>query len=230
LIDIICPVLSRPQNAQPLVASIHKATTVPFTITFMVSPDDTQQLKACEATDADIYIVEWQPGPGDASRKWNLGYTITENPFVLLAADDLEFEPGWDLAVLKQAERTGAGVIGTNDQANPLVMKGKHSTHPVVRRTYIDSVGGTWHDGPGIVYCEAYSHQWIETELVNAAMQRNEWAFAMTSIVRHMHPIFPHRGRPRTPMDDTYRIAMADGHADGALYKERQSRALGTTC
>jgi hypothetical protein len=33
------------------------------------------------------------------------------------------------------------------------------------------------------------------------------------------------QGGVRTPMDDTYRKALADGSADGILYKERQSRA-----
>lgn len=225
MIDVIVPVLNRPQNAQPLVDSIQKATTVPFTITFMCSPGDLEEQAACIHTTANVRTVDWEPGPGDASRKWNLGYTMGHHPFVLIAADDLEFEPGWDVAVLKQADRSGAGVIGTNDQANPLVIRGKHSTHPVVRRTYIDTVGGTWHDGPGTVFHLGYSHQFVETELVNAAMQRKEWAFAMTSIVRHMHPIYPHRGRNKTPMDDTYKIAMADGRADALLYKEREKAA-----
>ena len=39
MIDIICPVLSRPQNAQPLVASIHKATTVPAVRLFDLLPE-----------------------------------------------------------------------------------------------------------------------------------------------------------------------------------------------
>lgn len=226
MLDVVVPVLSRPQNAQPLVDSIHKATTVPITITFMCSPGDLEEQEACIRTTANVHTVDWEPGPGDASRKWNLGYTMGSHPFVLLAADDLEFEPGWDVAVLKQADRSGAGVIGTNDQANPLVIRGKHSTHPVVRRTYIDTAGGTWHDGPGIVFHEGYSHQWVETELVQAAMGREQWAFAMTSIVRHMHPMYPHRGRNRTPMDETYKKALADGKGDMLLFREREKRAL----
>ena len=228
MIDIVVPVLARPQNAQQLVDSIRKATVVPYTIRFMCSPGDLEEQAACIKTTANVHTVDWEPGPRDASRKWNLGYLMGSNPFVLIGADDLEFESGWDRAVLKQAERSGAGVIGTNDQANPLVMKGKHSTHPLVRREYIETVGGTWHDGPGTIFHLGYSHQWVETELVNAAMQRGEWAFAMTSIVRHMHPIYKHKGRLRTAMDDTYKIALADGSADAALYRERERLALVT--
>jgi hypothetical protein len=225
MIDVIVPVLSRPGNAQPLIDSIRANTTVEHTITFMCSPGDETEIDACISTDANVYVVEWQPGPADASKKWNLGYRITSNPYVLLAADDLEFEAGWDVEAIKVAERTGAGVIGTQDQSNPLVIRGRHSTHPIVSRDYIDTVGGTWHDGPGSVYHEGYSHQWVETELIAAAMQRHQWAFSHQSVVRHMHPMFPHRGRPRTPMDDTYRIALADGSADSRLFKERQALA-----
>lgn len=224
MLDIVCPVLNRPQNAQSLVDSIYAATTVSFTITFMCSPGDLEEQAACIMTKAGVHTVDWEQGSGDYARKINLGYTMGTNPFVLLAADDLEFEPGWDLAVLKQAERSGAGVIGTNDQANPLVMRGKHSTHPVVRRTYIDTVGGTFFDGPGTVYHEGYDHQLVDNELYEAAVGRKEWAFAATSIVRHMHPIYPHRGRARTPMDDTYRRAMSEGQADIRLFKSRLER------
>ena len=217
MIDIICPVLSRPGNAQPLIDSIRANTTVEHTITFMVSPDDHAELKACEQTDADIYIVEWQPGPADASKKWNLGYRITSNPYVFTAADDLEFEFGWDTEILRVAENTGAGMVGSNDDANPLVKRGRHSTHSLFSRAYIDTVGGTFFDGPGIVYCEKYQHQWIDTEAVKAAMDRRQWAFAMMSVVRHHHPFY-YRA---TPMDDTYRKALGDASEDQRLYKQR---------
>ena len=221
MLDVVVPVLSRPQNAQPLVDSIQKATKVPHTITFMCSPGDLEEQAACIRTSANVHTVDWEPGPGDYAKKINAGYKQRRFPFVLLAADDLEFEPGWDLAVLKQADRSGAGVIGTNDQANPLVMKGKHSTHPVVRRTYIDATGGTFFDGPNVVYHEGYDHQAVDNELYEAAVGRGEWAFAMTSIVRHLHPIYPHRGRGRTPMDDTYRRGMSRGKEDIQLFKAR---------
>ncbi len=140
---------------------------------------------------------------------------------MLLAADDLDFEPGWDLNALALAERTHAGVVGTNDDANPLVKRGKHATHPLVSRDYIDTVGGTWHDGPGVVYHEGYGHQYVDTELCMAAMQRGEWAFCHTSVVRHLHPFYPHRGIGRTPMDDTYKKALGDASADNAIYRSR---------
>jgi len=228
MIDIIVPVLSRPQNAQPLVDSIKANTTVEYDLHFVCSPDDDEQIDACiKATGwtLDILAVDWQPGPGDAAKKWNYGYKITDfgpdnpktYPYVFMAADDITFTPGWDVEVLKVAERTGAGMVGTNDQANPLVMRGRHSTHSLFSRAYINSVGGTFFDGPGVVYCESYDHQYIDLEAVKAAMDRGQWAFAMNSVVAHHHPIYDRT----VAYDDTYRKALGDASADKRLYTER---------
>ncbi len=228
MIDIIIPVLNRPQNAEKVVDSILLHSTELPCITFVCSPGDSEEIAAVSLTEQDYIITDWAAGPGDGAKKWNLGYRHTMAPFVFLAADDLEFERGWDERVLEIAQKTNAGVIGTNDDANPLVKRGLHSTHSLVSRRYIDEVGGTWHDGPGVVYHEGYAHQWVDTELVAAAKQRGEWAFAHRSVVRHLHPLYPKRGSARTPMDDTYRKAMGDAHEDAALFRARQKSAIVT--
>ena len=218
MLDIICPALGRPANAQPFVDSLVASTTVPFTLTFMCSPGDDAEIEACRATEADLVcIVPWPSGPADASKKWNLGYTFGNYPHVFTAADDVTFTPGWDVEILKVAERTGAGMVGSNDDANPLVKRGRHSTHSLFSRAYIDSVGGTFFDGPGIVYADCYDHQWIDSEAVRAAMDRGQWAFAMNSVVAHHHPIYDRT----VAYDDTYRKALGDASADMRLFKER---------
>jgi len=221
MIDILIPVLNRPQNAQPVVDSIRANTTVDHTITFICSYGDDDQVDACWNTNArPLAMATWPPGPGDAAKKWNLGFRVTEGEFVFTAADDVTFTPGWDTAILAEAERTGAGMVGSQDDANPLVKKGKHSTHSLFRRSYIDEVGGTFFDGPGIVYHEGYDHQWIDTEAVKAAMDRGEWAFARKSVVRHHHPFYD----KTVGMDDTYAKALGDASHDSRLFKERVGR------
>lgn len=222
MIDIVVPVLARPQNAEKVARSISEATVHDHTIMFICSPGDDDEIAAVQATGFDYIIVPWQPGPGDGAMKWNCGYRWGEHPHVFLAADDLEFEYGWDEHALALAAKTNAGVIGTNDDANPLVKRGLHSTHSLVSRRYIDEIGGTWHDGPGIVYCEEYKHQWVDTELCAAAKQRAEWAFSRRSVVRHLHPIY----NRQTKMDDTYRRALEGAKGDQALFRERQKRAI----
>jgi hypothetical protein len=224
VIDIVIPVLARPQNAEKVVNSIVGATSVEFTLTFVCSKGDEAEIDAVEATGEEFSIVPWPAGPGDGAMKWNSGYRYGSHPYVFLGADDLEFEPGWDEQALIVAERSNAGVIGTNDDANPLVKRGLHSTHSLVSRRYIDEVGGTFHDGPRIVYHEGYHHQWVDTELVAAAKQRGEWAFAHRSVVRHLHPYF----NKATRMDSTYAKALGDAAHDSALFRARQKSAIVT--
>jgi glycosyltransferase involved in cell wall biosynthesis len=225
MISIVIPVLNRPHRAAEVASSIFANSEVEVEVFFVCSPGDDAEIEACRATGEDVIVVPWPCGPGDFAKKHNLAYKHTTAPYVFLGADDLEFELGWDTRALDLAERTGAGVIGTQDDANPLVKRGRHSTHSIVSRRYIDEVGGTWHDGPGIIYHEGYSHQWVDTELCQAAMARNKWAFAHTAVVRHLHPMYPAKGQQRTPMDDTYKKALEDGRPDGELFKQRQAAA-----
>ena len=217
MIDVVVPVLNRSQNVQPLVDSIHANTTVEHYVVFVCSPNDDDEIAAVRASGCDYMIVSWEPGPADSAKKWNRGFTYTEAPYVLLGADDLEFTPGWDVEALKVADRTGAGVIGTQDTMNPLVKHGRHSTHSLVRRSYIDSRGGTFDEIPGVVYCELYDHQAVDNELVQVARDRGEWAFANNSVVIHHHPIYD----KQTKMDSTYEKALAEGSADIRLFKQR---------
>lgn len=224
-ITVQIPVLGRPHNAAPLIERLMSVSECKVVPIFICSRGDTEQIEACNATEAEVLIVSWEPGPGDFARKHNMCFGAFDYaPYVFLGADDLEFTRGWDLHVLAVARKSGAGVIGTQDDANPLVKRGKHSTHSLVSRSYIEQVGGTWHDGPGSVYHEGYDHQYVDTELCMAAMEREEWAFARRSLVRHHHPLYRSIERGKTPMDATYEKAMRGGKEDGVLFRERQAR------
>jgi GT2 family glycosyltransferase len=224
-IAIVIPVLARPHRAPLVCSSIFENTQAEVEVYFVCTPGDEEEISACINTGEEVIVVPWIAGDGDFARKHNLAFGVTTAPYVLLGADDLEFEPGWDERALRVADRSGAGVIGTNDDANPLVKRGRHATHPLVSRAYIEEQGGTWHDGPGVVYCEQYAHQYVDTELCAVAMERGEWAFARDSVVRHLHPFYPKRGHKATPMDPTYTKALGDAHADKEIFVRRQTEA-----
>jgi glycosyltransferase involved in cell wall biosynthesis len=214
-ITILVPVLNRPQNAMSLVESIRAHTLVPHQILFLCSPGDNEQALACVETGADADIVGFENGPGDWAKKINHGFNISYSEFCLLGADDLRFHPGWDTEALRIADETGAGVIGTNDLGNATVMRGMHSTHPLVRRAYVDEQGTI--DEPGKCLHEGYAHQWVDNELIVTAQMRKQWAFAALSHVEHMHPYWK-KGK----MDATYEKALSTSKEDNALFRSRQ--------
>lgn len=224
-IAVVVPVLSRPQNAQPLVDSLLASNAAHWSkLTWVVSPGDTAELEAIRATGCGrIVTADWQPGPGDFARKTNLAYALSAEPFVFCGADDLRFHKGWDTALLETAAATQAGVIGSNDLGNPQVIAGRHATHPLVRRSYINACGGAW-GWPGLVYHEGYDHQWVDSELCELAKWRGCYAHAHGAVVEHRHVLWG-----KAEMDSTYRKAMAHGREDGRMFASRQALWMAET-
>jgi hypothetical protein len=221
-VTIVCliPVLGRPQNAKKVASSLRLASPK-VRLVFICSPNDREQIAACRETAADVLIADWEPERGDFAKKIALGYRSTKEPWIFQGADDVAFEKGWDEAALECAEETGALVIGTWDGGNPLVMRGRHSTHTLIARSYCDDPGASF-DGPGTVFSEAYAHQSVDVELIELAKRRGVWSFCPDAKVIHKHPFWP--GGP--PVDATYEKGLADGRADARLFAQRHRQWL----
>lgn len=219
MIDVLIPMLGRAHRVQPLVENIIDKTYNPVRITFLVSGHDTEVLDVLagelftSAYRGVEMVVLDEFGPGDYARKINEGYRRTYGEWLLLGASDLLFHERWDVEALEHP----SGVIGTNDLANPSVKQGRHSTHPLVSRHYIDLVGGTFDQGPGVIYFEGYDHQAVDNELVTAAQARGEWTFARRSHVQHLHPFYD----KTIALDETYKRGLAKGKEDRKLYMAR---------
>lgn len=212
---VVVPVLGRPHRAQPLVDSLRSTSDVP--LVFVCSPDDKEQQKACRRTGERVIIATWVADRGDFAKKTNLAFRETTEPWVFCGADDLLFHQGWLKAAIAEGERTGAGVVGTQDNGNPMVRRGRHATHSLVRRSYAESPGGTF-DGTGEIYSEEYDHQFVDNELVDTARQRRMWAFAADSVVEHLHPHWN-----KGVEDATYEKALRDTAGDRMLYARRMT-------
>jgi len=213
-IDILVPVLARPHNAQPLVDAA-AVTESEYRVIFICSPRDRKQIAACKQTGADTLIVDWHPGVGDFAKKINYAFAHSDSEWCFQGADDIRFHPGWDHQALMLARKQHRRVIGTNDMHNPSVKRQLASTHTLFARSYIDEHGGT-EDGTGVVFCELYDHQFVDTEFVEVARRRREWAFARHAHVEHLHP---HWGLGE--MDATYQKALRASGADYQLFKQR---------
>ena len=205
---VIVPVLGRPQNAEPFMASL-KASTDRATVYAIVGPDKDAGKTALAWKKAGAQIRVCQGN--SFAEKINHGYRITTEPWLLLAGDDVRFHLGW----LEAAQAVGADVTGTNDLGNPRVLAGHHSCHPLIRRSYIGTVGASW-DGPGIVAHEGYGHWFVDDEIVTAAKQRGVWGMALDSIVEHLHPLWG-----KGVMDEIYELGTSKAEADRAHFEER---------
>jgi hypothetical protein len=210
---VLAPVLDRPHRARPLAESVGGA----LRLVFLCSPGDEEEIAACRScTSAETVVVPFEREPGDYARKINYGLTITDEPWIFQGADDLTFHEGWLEAALRTAERMNGppGVIGTQDLGNRLVKFGKHSTHSLVSRAYVEEHGTV--DGDGLMH-EGYVHNFVDTEMVETAMYRRAWAFSKLAVVEHLHPHW-HKGE----MDGTYEMGLAEFRADQLRFFERR--------
>lgn len=218
---MLVPVLARPLRALAVARSLR--STCDARLIFLVSPGDDDEYAACEEAeeeveDVQLVVVPWNPGRADFAAKTNHGYRLTDEDWIFCGADDLEFHMGWLEEAIRVGERHNAGVVGTQDTANPSVKRGIHSTHPLVRRSYIEEHGGTF-DGTGEIYSHAYDHQFVDNDLCEVAKARGQWAFAKRSVVKHLHP---HWGTALS--DATYEKAVRATSEDRSLFVQRMRR------
>jgi hypothetical protein len=162
---------------------------------FLASPGDWDEIHELHAVGANYVIVPFEQADGDYARKINWGAQLCmlmpDCEWVFTGADDLLFHEDWFEQAMKVA-RPHHGVIGTQDRGQPRVIAGTHSTHSLIRRSYI--AWGTV-DEPNKIYHEGYPHEFVDDELVATAKRRGAWVFSPDSIVEHMHP---HWGKGKT--------------------------------
>jgi hypothetical protein len=209
------PVLGRPANAETVTASLRETSVA--RLLFLATRGDREQVRACDQAARRWEHVEVHTFPpaarGDYARKINAGVRLTGEPWLLMAADDLRFRAGWQEAALDAAERTGCRVIGTDDRCNPRVMRGRHSTHSLVARSYIEEHGTA--DEPGKMLHEGYEHNFVDDELVQTAVIRREFVRS-GAVIEHLHP-----NCGGADDDDTYRLGLSGFHRDRQMFRQR---------
>lgn len=213
---VIVPVLNRPERVVPVVKSLaHSLVEAEATIYFVVCEDDHDEIAALYDARVPHFIVRGPRRSGDYARKINHAIPLTDEPWLFLGADDLRFREGWLDACLEFADRFHKQVVGTNDLGNREVVAGRHSTHTLVARRYIEEQGTI--DGQGLCLHEGYDHQWCDNEFIETAKHRAEFVSCRTAVVEHLHP---HWGKGSD--DETYRLALAEGERDRRLFRARR--------
>ena len=209
MVDVVIPVLHRPQNVEPLMRTL-KASTGLARAWFVVEPGDLLERAEVEKHGGNVIVH-----PGTFAEKVNAALPHLSAPWVFICGDDVLFHAGWLDHAQHMAMVHDAKVVGTNDMANPNTMAGKTSGHLLIRRDYIDEVGASW-DGPGVVCHEGYRHNFVDNEIVLAAKQRRVWAMSLPAVVQHRHPI-----TGEVEYDDVYEIGVASYDADKVLFRRR---------
>lgn len=215
-IDVIVPVLHRPQNVEPLMQSL-RASTGLATAWFVCEEGDDEEIAEVLRCGGKVLV---SPEAHTFAEKVNVAYAMTSAPWLLLVGDDVRFRPGWFDQVADVHRRYGAQVIGTNDLINPRVVRGEHATHPAITRSYIDELGASW-DGPGVVCHEGYRHMFVDDEIVTVAKQRGTFTAALGAQVEHLHPL-----NGITPMDAIYELGESSFEEDKKLFEQRAQRSL----
>ncbi len=215
---VLVPVLARPHNIWPLVRSFEDSMVgenVEASMLFLVNPEDTGELRELRERKLWHEVVPWANGPKDYARKMNWGVRITSSDWILLGADDIVFHRGWFRAAVSAHIATGCLVIGTNDTVNPLVKAGKHATHPLVHRDYVQR--GTI-DNPDELLHSGYAHNSVDVEFCETAISRGEFVAAKHSVVQHLHPTFDRSVK----RDITYLKGLKHSVADKQLCNRRR--------
>lgn len=208
---IIVPVLARPHRVAPLLENIKQATPEPHRVLFVADVDDEPELDALRAAGAEWIEIDQ---PRNYAAKINAGYHATTEPLFFMAADDLNFHPDWFSRALKWMG-DGVDVVGTNDICNARVMTGAHSTHTLVKRSYVKNRGTI--DEHNKVLHEGYFHEYTDDEFIQTAMKRGVYAHAYDAIVEHLHPL-----AKKAPDDSTYKLGRARTRESRRLFQQRR--------
>ena len=219
-VDVIVPVLHRPQNVRPLVESL-RASTGLADVWFVCEEGDEVEAEEVRACGGNVLFHS-----GSFAKKANHAFdvlsAVSEAAYVFLAGDDVRFRPGWLDQCFEVARRYGAKVVGTNDLANPRVMRGEHATHMLIERAFVDRVGTSW-DGPGVLCHEGYHHWFVDDEIVTVAKQHGVFQVALGSEVEHVHPMVG-----KAPNDAVYDLGADKSKQDEQLFKSRFRKFVGS--
>lgn len=214
MITIIVPVLNRPHRVAPFIGSLRRAIAdLPVEYLFVANESDTEEIAAIRGTRSNLLVVP------DAQISWankiNRGFAYTTTPWILCGSDDIELADGWFAAA--KPFLAWSGVLGTSSTlaGGP---REKHSTHPLVSRSYIDEMGTF--DEPRRVVHSGYRHHCPDTELCETAIVRGRWKRALSCVVTHL--------RDRMPVDSTYMLGRQAQMADRAIFLRRMGLLYAT--
>lgn len=146
------------------------------------------------------------------SKAWNDALSASHGDPVVLAADDLVWQPGWLDAALETLSEfpDGWGMVGFND--GHWVGYIDVATHYLMSKRFIREVFG------GVVAWENYKHSFNDAEANERARMAGRYAWCEDAKVYHSHWLFGDRNQDET---DTKNLG---GHPEShQMFLQRQA-------
>lgn len=209
---VLIPVFHRPHRVHRLHENLDGIKH-----TFIIDDDDKVTLAAARGVKAE-YLLMNEPTTTYA-RKINTGLSLSDEPVLFFAADDVLFHPGWAEAGLAKVDE-GYRMVGSRDGLNLLVERGLHATHFFAEREYAENGGFNFDGKPGL--CEAYRHNYVDNEAIAVAAYWQAFAPCPEARVEHLHHL-----NGASAYDDTYRLGDESKTDDMLLFTARLYDWLG---
>jgi glycosyltransferase involved in cell wall biosynthesis len=189
-------------------------TTEGHDIELVVALDADMETSARLATiplhDRFEMVIDYRHEHRGCSQAWNDALALSGGDPVILAADDLEFQPGWlEAALMRLSEfEDGWGLVGFNDGH----WGAELSTHYMVSRKMVVDVFG------GVIAWQHYHHSFNDREANGRARQAGRYAWCEDAYVLHRHWIFGDR------VQDTTDTRKLDLHPESErIFAEREA-------
>lgn len=209
MISILLATTGRPDMAERAIKSALD-TTVGHEVEVCAAVDvDTLTVAKLTALDRERVQVSYAYDYRGCSKAWNDALKMASGDPLVLAADDLVFEPGWLDAALETLAgfEGGWGLVGFNDGH----WNEELSTHYLMSRRLVVEVFG------GVVAWEHYRHSFNDREANERAQRAGRYAWCEGAHVRHEHWLFGDR-----PQDDTDARPLAAHAASEQAFLQRQ--------
>lgn len=178
-------------------------------LVFVAESDDTAVHEAVRAAGQHLVLNQRTRNYAGAV---NTALAETTEPYLFIGSDDLHFHRGWLPPLLDSAQEHG--LVGTNDLHNPDVLAGLHATHYLATRWY--AIAGCV-DAPGCLLHEGYVHNYTDTEVVQTAQARGQFAHRADSVVEHLHPNYG-----LAAVDQAYEKSLTTSHLDAVRFAARR--------
>lgn len=193
MISILLATTGRPEKVGAFLHDLI-ATTPGHELEVVVAVDccarTARLLESFQAPDRVRIITDSCEVYRGSSNAWNDALGFSTGDPVVLAADDLEWQPGWLDAALQQLAQfpDGWGFVGFNDgHWGPEL-----STHYLMSRRFVIEVLD------GVVAWEAYRHSFNDREANERARRAGRYAWCEQARVLHRHWIFGDRPQDAT--------------------------------